>query len=178
MSEALGWHRSVREHAAPLRQWTRRLLGGDEGLDDVMQEVALATVTTKSLPEERDKVLPWLKSVARHKVQDHWRKVERQRRLRREIVAEGEGNVASAADWVLEVDRIGDVRDALDALPDETRRVLLAKYGEGKSYAEIAAGEGTSIKSVEYRLSKARAQLRRQLTRPTEDLPEQNHQQS
>ncbi len=51
-------------------------------------------------------------------------------------------------------------RRALICLHDGSRRVLLDKYAEGLSVAEIAARTGRSAKAVESLLSRARGQLR------------------
>jgi RNA polymerase sigma-70 factor (ECF subfamily) len=58
------------------------------------------------------------------------------------------------------VERADMVRAALLCLDDDRRRVLLDKYAEGLSVAEIAARTGRSAKAVESLLSRARAQLR------------------
>jgi len=166
-----GWHQSVRMHARVLRDWTRRFLGGEEGLDDVMQEVALATVTSASLPSEEEKILPWLKAVARHKVQDHWRKIERQRRLHDEVEASQIPYTAtSSTEWLLEVDRLDEVREVLDSLPADARKLLVAKYSEGRSYEEMAESEGITPKALEYRLSKARELMRARLGQNDETI--------
>ena len=171
-----GWHASVREHAAELRRWTRRLLGGDEGLDDVMQEVALATVKSEHRPEQAKKIMPWLKAVARHKVQDHWRKIERERRLHDQVAVAHQS--PSPSEWVLGCDHIETVREALASLPAADRQLLAAKYTDGKSYGEIAGAAGITIKALEYRLGKARDQLRlrlEKLNRETDQADKIHH---
>ena len=127
-----------------------------------MQEVALASVKSTNPPTEKAKVLPWLKSVARHKVQDHWRKVGRERRIQKGVTAEEQ---LSAWDWVLRADRIDTVREALGELEPGERRLDVEKYGEDRTCRELADREGVSPKSLEYRLSKAREKLRARLTK-------------
>ena len=58
------------------------------------------------------------------------------------------------------VERADVVRAALLCLPDDRRRVLLDKYAEGLSVADIASRTGRSAKAVESLLSRAREQLR------------------
>jgi len=158
----LDWESCMRTHGGELRNWVVRQFGGEEGVDDVMQEVALASVKTTNPPTEEAKVLPWLKSVARHKVQDYWRKVGRERRIQEDMSAEVE---PSAWDWVLQVDRIETVREALETLDPNERRLVVGKYSENRSCRELADKEGVSPKSLEYRLAKAREKLRAQLTK-------------
>src|SRR5207248_3073695 len=57
-------------------------------------------------------------------------------------------------------ERADVVRAALLCLHDGSRTVLLAKYAEGLSVAEIAAQTGRTAKAVESLLSRARSQLR------------------
>ena len=57
------------------------------------------------------------------------------------------------------------VRAALLCMHDDRRRMLLDKYAEGLSVAEIAARTGRSAKAVESLLSRAREQFR-DLLRP------------
>ncbi len=161
---ALDWPTQVSEHAGALRQWVRRELGGEEGLDDVLQEVALAALRSENRPEAPEKVLPWLKGVARHKVQDHWRRVGRQQRLLSEVANAHQSHVSSPYDWVLGVDRLESVREALATLPLEERELLVSKYGEGRSCEQIASRKGITLKSLEYRLTKARENMRVRLS--------------
>jgi RNA polymerase sigma-70 factor (ECF subfamily) len=161
---ALDWPAQVGAHAGVLRQWTRRQLGGEEGLDDVLQEVAIAAMQSENRPDDAEKVLPWLKGVARHKVQDHWRRLGRQERLLSEVATEHATQVPSPHEWVLGVDRVESVREALATLPPEERELLVSKYGEGRSCEQIASRKGITLKSLEYRLAKARETLRARLT--------------
>ena len=158
----IDWDACMLTHGEELRDWVVRQFGGEEGVDDVMQEVALASVKSSNPPTEETKVLPWLKSVARHKVQDYWRKVGRDRRIQEIVSVE---IAPSEWDWVLEVDRIEAVREALATLETNERRLVVGKYSENRSCLELAKREGVSPKSLEYRLAKAREKLRAQLTK-------------
>lgn len=51
-------------------------------------------------------------------------------------------------------------RAALDAMPEATRRMFVMSRIECKTYAEIAAATGMSVKTVEYRISGALRVLR------------------
>lgn len=47
------------------------------------------------------------------------------------------------------------VKQALDALPERTREIFIRSRFQGQSYKEIAAEMGTTVKSVEFEVSKA-----------------------
>ena len=52
------------------------------------------------------------------------------------------------------------VNETLDRLPDRTREVFVRSRFRGESYKEIAAALGTTVKSVEFEISKAMRSLR------------------
>jgi RNA polymerase sigma-70 factor (ECF subfamily) len=53
-----------------------------------------------------------------------------------------------------------ELHEAVDVLPIKYRTVVQMHYWQGKSYAEIAAGMGTSIGSVKGWMSRAKRQLK------------------
>jgi RNA polymerase sigma-70 factor (ECF subfamily) len=55
------------------------------------------------------------------------------------------------------------VADGLSQLDAQDRQLLMLKYTEGWGYQELANHLGISIKTVEYRLLKARKALRARL---------------
>lgn len=52
------------------------------------------------------------------------------------------------------------VNDTLERLPERTREIFLRSRLRGESYREIAAAMGTTVKSVEFEISKAMRSLR------------------
>ncbi|MBR1926641.1 MAG: RNA polymerase sigma-70 factor [Bacteroidales bacterium] len=55
------------------------------------------------------------------------------------------------------------ISKALEDLPDEVRRTFEMSRFEGKTYAAIASETGVSVKTVEYRISKALRKLETEL---------------
>jgi RNA polymerase sigma-70 factor (ECF subfamily) len=55
------------------------------------------------------------------------------------------------------------VRKALDELSELDRQILLLKYSEGWTYRQLSEHLGVKEDTVEYRLMKARKNLRRHL---------------
>ncbi|HEX8199208.1 MAG TPA: sigma-70 family RNA polymerase sigma factor [Isosphaeraceae bacterium] len=135
------------------------LVGRDPAIaEDVNQEVWLLAI------EQIDRFDPgrggfrdWLLGIARHRAL---------RRRRRDPVRPSDDGPSRPADApappeALEVaERADMVRAALLCLKDDRRQVLLEKYAEGLSVAEIAARTGRTAKAVESLLSRAREQLR------------------
>jgi len=58
------------------------------------------------------------------------------------------------------------VRRALDQLPEGHRKVVELAFVDGLAYAEIADRLGVAEGTVKTRVARARAQLRRVLSRP------------
>lgn len=52
------------------------------------------------------------------------------------------------------------VNEALDTLPERTRDIFIRSRFRGESYKQIAAATGTTVKSVEFEISKAMKLLR------------------
>ncbi|MEZ5329421.1 MAG: sigma-70 family RNA polymerase sigma factor [Verrucomicrobiales bacterium] len=167
--DIIDWPQEFRNHEASLRKLAAHRMGEQTGaVDDIMQEVAIAVLgseKTTGRPDDRQKVAPWLRSVTIHKVQDFWRKIQRSRRLRDRLenspTFSANDDDQSPYDWVLRVENISAVREALDTLEAPDRELLEQKYREDVTCRELATRQGVAIKTIEYRLKQARAQLRR-----------------
>lgn len=169
---AIDWIEMLSRHQDALRRTIVAQMGSGQAdcLDDIMQEVALAAVNSNCPPESDEKILPWLNQIARHKIQDHWRKLQRQQRLHNRLVDTAqEPRVAlTPYEWVLKCETRDFVTSALAQLPEGDRQLLLQKYRQEKNCQQIAHEKGLSLKTIEYRLSRARQMLRKILNRDTE----------
>jgi len=132
-------------------------------VEDVAQEVFLKVYTRIQAFDERSKFYTWLYRVAANAAKDHVKK-----RSRRPAVALKEDDVIpSTGDNPLgraaatETRRL--VREAIAALPLRYREVLTLRELEGLTYNEIASVLKISIGTVESRLHRARAKLKRRL---------------
>src|SRR5258708_11807423 len=98
---------------------------GDAGLaEDLTAESFLAAVQTVRKPGAPDPSIPWLIGVARHKLADHWRRVEREQRGLRLL----DGEPARVDDpWETVVDRIR-ARDVLGRLGAHHPAALTPRY--------------------------------------------------
>jgi len=134
-------------------------------VEDVAQEVFLKVFTRIAAFDGRSKFYTWLYRVAVNAAKDHVKK-----RARRPAVALDEADaLPSAAEGPAAGAARGEdrriVRAAIDALPLRYREVLALRELEGLSYDEIAQVLGISIGTVESRLHRARARLKRRLER-------------
>lgn len=156
------------EHGRWLRTVVLARLGGVEGVDEVMQEVALAAVAERSPVSDPEKVAPWLYGVAVRQALMYRRRQGRHRKLIGRYAEAVRPRDTSPPDadpltWLLDEERRQLVRQALGRLARRDAEVLLLKYSEGWSYRELAARLGISTSAVEARLHRARARLRNEL---------------
>jgi RNA polymerase sigma-70 factor (ECF subfamily) len=95
--------------------------------------------------------------VARHKLADHWRRVEREQRGLRLL----DGQPAGVDDpWETVVDRIR-AREVLDRLGAHHRAALTLRYLDGLPVPEVARHLDRTLHATEALLVRARAAFRR-----------------
>ena len=161
----IDWQYELERHDRWLRTvvWSR--LGHARGVDDVMQEVALAAVRQQAPISDVSKLSAWLYRLAITQSLLYRRRLGRQRRLQdryaQRLPAGGEDRGdADPLGWLLSQERRAMVRQALGALPSRDAEVLLLKYAENYSYQQIAELWEMSTSAVESRLHRAREKLR------------------
>ena len=148
-----------RQTIGPLFGYVSRRVGGDSGLaEDLVQETwmrALDTWPSRGLPNQP---LAWLTRVAHNALVSHFRRIRPE--LVDPVVIDLEA--ASPSD---NPDTAAVVGWGLARLRRSHSSVLEAFYFDGKSVAEIASEQSTSERAVEGRLRRARAKLKKTLTR-------------
>lgn len=126
--------------------------------EEVAQEAFLTAWQKLPTLEDPASFGPWVRQIARNHALTH-----RRSRSRREdrVVADSEAvDRAGSEDPYLEHERRQLVQDALDALPDDSRDVMILFYREGESVRQVAELLDLSEAAVKKRLSRARAAIR------------------
>jgi RNA polymerase sigma-70 factor (ECF subfamily) len=137
--------------------------GDRDVAQDIAQETFLAAFKSAHRFRGQSKVYTWLYSIANRKVADfyRWRKREGKHRadpLENQVSeAETDGTVESE-------ETSKSIQQALSCLPLHYKQVLLLKYVEEMPVAEICQVMDRSSKSVEGLLTRARRELRSELT--------------
>ena len=153
------WDAMYDRHVGDVFAVIHHLVGGDrQTAEDLNQEVWLLAIEQfDRFDDNRGDFRDWLLGIARHRVFRHYRRAKVQ-------TVEGRPDRLSddlpPPELLEGRERAEVVRAALVCLHDGSRNMLLAKYVEGLSVAEIAAQSGRSAKAVESLLSRARRQLR------------------
>ena len=156
------------ENESWLRTVVRSRITESDGVEDVMQNIALALVRQReNLPEIRQ-IGAWLYQVAVRQVLMYRRTRGRRRnfedRLAQGAAADtGPSEPLSPVDRVLAAEKQEQVQQAMQSLNELDRQILMLKYTEGWSYRQLSEHLGGKEDTVEYRLMKARKNLRRLL---------------
>lgn len=146
--------------------------------EELVQEVFLNIWTHRLEWDIRGSMTPYLFRAVRNHVLNHLRHLRVERR--HAALADTEWtNPASAAmlgtptdeSFVREERRVA-IQHAITELPERSREVFLLNREQGLKYTEIAAMLGVSVKTVEYHMGRAFAQLRRTLAAWSPELPD------
>lgn len=134
-----------------------RLSPRTEAVEDLMQEILLAA--WRGLPDFRGEVglRSWFLGIARHKVEDYYRKHIRKMEIQEDESPSDEP--ASRPDFEMHLDneaRKQEVDTTLRRLPEAYAIALLWRYRDEKSVREMAELTGKTEKSVERLLARAR----------------------
>ncbi|MDA0207267.1 MAG: RNA polymerase sigma factor [Acidobacteria bacterium] len=135
-----------------------RLMPRQDLVEDLFQQVFLEAWQGLESFRGRSAVKTWLLGIARHKVQDHYR-----RRLREVQFDEDAPDPADGEDLMLSLEQDETARgvwQVLASVDEAPRTLLLWRYWEGWSAESMASETGKSVKAVERALARARTQFK------------------
>jgi len=141
----------------------RRLIPRTDLVEDLMQEVFLAAWENLETFRGESSLRSWLLGIARHKVEDHYRRRLRDLPIQEEDEISSD-DLASSDDLEasLATHQAGQrMREILSQLPEIYCLVLLWRYWEKRSVREIAAQTERTEKAVERLLARARQQFKK-----------------
>lgn len=121
--------------------------------EDLTSETFLAAVDAVRREAVGTPSVAWLIGIARHKLVDHWRRVQRESR-QLSVVAEVDSVELESA-----IDR-GRAMDVLDELTPIQRTALTLRHVDGLSVSEVANLLGRSVHATETLLVRSRAAFR------------------
>ena len=135
--------------------------GNDVGLaEELSQQTFVAAIAQRGRFDGRSDVVTWLCGIARHKLADHFRAVERDERRRMQLVV----RQIRVEDSDLQQPGLDDraaIADAMRALPAAQRAVLAFVILDGLSVAEAGGLLGKSAAATQSLLHRARQSFRR-----------------
>lgn len=140
----------------------RRLNPREDLVDDVVQEVFIAAWENLTSFRGSSSLRGWLLGIARHKLEDHYRKLLQDAHPLEADMAEILPDTTPGIEAVAERERIEQqIRKVLAEMPQRYSIALLWRYWERRSAREVAEMTGRSEKAVERLLARAREQFRR-----------------
>jgi RNA polymerase sigma-70 factor, ECF subfamily len=154
------FHKLVARHADRLYRVAMSLVGNVADAEDVLQEALAGAFRGAGKFEGRSSVKSWLTRIVVTQAAKFWRskKGKRDQRLEDDVrPAPESGGMAS-------VDAKLDLQKCLQQLSEEHRQVLVLREIDGMGYEEIAQILGVPRGTVESRLFRARAELKKKLT--------------
>jgi RNA polymerase sigma factor (sigma-70 family) len=168
-SQTGDWSALLARHERWLRTAVFARLRESDGVDEVMQAVAVAAIRQQAPLLDLNKVAPWLYRLAIWQTLQYRRRAGRQRKLTdgyaRSCASEEDGRQHDPLAWLLADERQRLTRRALTRLSAQDSEILLLKYTEEWSYRELADHLGIATSAVESRLHRARGRLRAELAR-------------
>jgi RNA polymerase sigma-70 factor (ECF subfamily) len=153
---SIDWNDLYRSTFPDLVRFLHRKVWDAERARDLAQEAFV-----RALQHEPKRPRAWLFQVAANLARDEARTVIRRRKhlvLLKADVESREEEVKDAAEEMAEREQWGKVREALDALSDTDREVLLL-WDAGQSYTEIANATGLAVGAIGTTLARARKRL-------------------
>jgi RNA polymerase sigma-70 factor (ECF subfamily) len=155
--------RLVAAHIDAVYAYARHRLSPHADLvDDVVQDVFLAALKGLAAFEGQSSLRTWLVAIARHKIEDIYRQ-----RLRAALALDLDSieveptSKEIALDEKIDKARAGvKTRRVLERMPERYALILLWRYWEQRSARDVAAAIGTTEKSVERLLARARAKFK------------------
>ena len=127
--------------------------------EDITSEVFMGAVDSVSRGTDPDVTVAWLIGIARHKLVDHWRRLEREQRRIQAVADEPDAAHADDDPWDAHLDVLA-ARDALERLGAHHRSALTLRYLDGLSVPEVAAVLGRTVHATEALLVRARRAFR------------------
>ena len=140
----------------------RRCAGDASLAEELTQQTFIAAIDQRARFDGRSEAVTWLCGIARHKLADHFRALERdERRHRRMVLREIDVSSEARPDPIEERDAVART---LRSLPASQRAVLIFVVLDDLPVAEAARLIGKSPKATESLLFRARERFRRAYT--------------
>ena len=140
----------------------RRLLPRTEMMEDLMQEILISAWQNLASFRGNAGLRPWIFGIARHKVEDHYRKRIREAELEEEdttrVEAPQPAQILEKLESAANEER---VEKTLAGIPGAYAVALIWRYRDGKSLRDMAEATGKTEKAMERLLARARESFKK-----------------
>lgn len=155
----------VERHQSRVYGLCVRMLGDNDAAADVAQDAFIAAY--RNIPSLRGDFRPWMMRIAANACRDVLRTRKRRPTVSIDLDPADDApaqqyidDTAGPEETLMHAQMQQVLVDALYAIPDDQREVVVLSDIEGMSYQEIADVTGINIGTVKSRLNRARARLR------------------
>jgi RNA polymerase sigma factor (sigma-70 family) len=174
--------KAIEREQSRLRNFIRKRVPDPSDAEDILQEVFYELVEAYRMMKPVEQVTAWLFRIARNRITDLFRSRKREATSEPAVSTE-EGEEPQWEDLLPSPDAgpeaayarnvlLEELEDALEALPEEQRKVFLAHEIEGRSFKDLAAESGLSVNTLLSRKHYAVIQLRERLRAIYEEFTE------
>jgi RNA polymerase sigma-70 factor (ECF subfamily) len=162
--DSSAFHALVDRHGPHLFRLASLLSRGVMDAEDIVQETLVGAFNGLAKFDGRSSVKTWLSRILTRQAARAWHKSKRSRMsasLDEATEAVGGDPKLSVSSTATAVDRRIDIAAILQTLSEEHREILILREMQGLSYGEIAEALKIPQGTVESRLHRARAEVRR-----------------
>jgi RNA polymerase sigma-70 factor (ECF subfamily) len=163
------WDAIVRQHWRKVFNVAYKFTGRHDEAEDLAQDIFLKIFKSLATFDRRANFQTWLISVSRNLCIDHYRSVRKERETIDRQVDPGHLTPASADAGPLaaleQQDRVGLLRQAMQALPDALKQAVMMRDIQELTYQEIAERLDLPEGTVKSRINRGRTELGRQIRR-------------
>lgn len=118
-----------------------------QDVEDVTQEIFIAVVRSLDSFEQRSRFNTWLYTIVNRQIADFYRRRGRSPRSAIELDDDGSKEIPVAADVEGAEQRVV-LQRALQQLPEHYQEIILLRFVDGLTFAEIAEQRGQSLEAV------------------------------
>lgn len=169
-SAAIDWGAALEQHRPWLCKVLRCRVSDRHAVEDMFQEIAVAVFRnarkdngSDNRPNDPEKVAPWLYRLAVRQAINFHRESGRKTMAKPVVDLDDYDRQSEPLDWMMNEEQNASVAEAIRSLKPLDQELLTLKYTENWNYQKIAGHLGVKVSTVEYRLHKARKQLRQKL---------------
>ncbi len=161
--DGAGFAAVVSAHHEEIHRYLRRVIGGQDGADDLSQETFLRAYRAyPALPTEAN-VRAWLFSIATNLAKNHYRAESRRRRAYAELRS-AESQIAGSAEADAAARETGQILErVIGSLPLKQRAAFTQRKIHGLEYTDIGHSLGCSAESARAHVFQALKKVRQAL---------------
>jgi RNA polymerase sigma-70 factor (ECF subfamily) len=119
-----------------------------QDVEDVTQDIFIALVRSLDSYQQRSRFNTWLYTIVNRQIADFYRRRSRSERGQPiELDSDGAPEIPSTAEHE-EADQRMIIQTALNTLPEHYQEIILMRFADGLTFAEIADQRGQSLEAV------------------------------